>query len=153
TLRLGERLREWQDAPLAGLADAAYTLQVGRKAFQHRRALLCRGLTEAAGALESLDPERLLTHAAAPGEHPVAFLFPGQGAQHAGMGTGLYDGEPVFRDAVDRCSDRLPFDLLSALRSGEVLQRTEIAQPALFVLSWATARLWLSWGVRPSALL
>jgi amino acid adenylation domain-containing protein len=163
TLRLAEQLRDRPDLPLAALADIAYTLQVGRKAFQHRRALLCRDLPDAAHALESLDPERLLTRAATPGEHPVAFLFPGQGAQYAGMGRGLYAGEPVFRDAVDRCCGLLPFDLRSALWNGdpasdrqaaaERLQQTEIAQPALFVLSWATAQLWLSWGVRPAALL
>jgi amino acid adenylation domain-containing protein len=161
TFRLAEHLRDRPELPLA---DVAYTLQVGRKAFQHRRALLCRDLPEAADALESLDPERVLTLIATPGEHPVAFLFPGQGAQYLDMGRGLYDGEPVFRDAVNRCCELLPFDLRSALWSGEApaddpraaverLQQTEIAQPALFVLSWATARLWLSWGVRPSALL
>ncbi len=156
TLRLAEHLSDRQDLPLA---DIAYTLQVGRKAFQHRRALLCRDLEDAAHAFESLDPERLLTRAATPGEHPVAFLFPGQGAQYAGMGRGLYESEPVFRIAVDRCCERLPFDLRSALWSddgpeaAERLQQTETAQPALFVLSWATAQLWLSWGVRPAALL
>ncbi|HEY4591953.1 MAG TPA: acyltransferase domain-containing protein, partial [Thermoanaerobaculia bacterium] len=107
--------------------------------------------------LESLDPERVLTLTATPGEHPVAFLFPGQGAQYVGMGRGLYESEPAFRDAVDRCCAMLPFDLRALLwgegASPERLQQTEIAQPALFVLSWATAQLWLSWGVRPSALL
>jgi amino acid adenylation domain-containing protein len=154
SLRLAEYLRDRPELPLA---DVAYTLQVGRKAFQHRRALLCQDLPEAARALESLDPERVLTYTATPGEHPVAFLFPGQGAQYRGMGRGLYDGEPVFRDAVDRCCELLPFDLRAAMWGDETdaerLRQTEVAQPALFVLSWATARLWISWGVRPSALL
>jgi amino acid adenylation domain-containing protein len=154
SLRLAEHLRQEPELPLA---DVAYTLQVGRKAFKHRRTLLCRDLPEAARALESLDPERLLTSTATPGEHPVTFLFPGQGAQHVGMGRGLYDGEPVFRAAVDSCCKLLAFDLRAAMWGGEAaaerLRQTEIAQPALFVLSWATAQLWLSWGVRPSALL
>jgi amino acid adenylation domain-containing protein len=158
TLRLADQLRE---QPELEAADVAYTLQVGRKAFQHRRALLCRDLQQAAAALETLDPERLLTAAASPGEHPVAFLFPGQGAQYLDMGRGLYESEAAFRDAVDRCCDLLPFDLRGAMfgaggapaAAAERLQRTEVAQPALFVISWATARLWLSWGVRPAALL
>ncbi|HEV7508303.1 MAG TPA: amino acid adenylation domain-containing protein [Thermoanaerobaculia bacterium] len=159
TFRLAEHLRDEPDLPLA---DVAFTLQVGRKAFQHRRALLCRDLQEAALALETLDAERVLTFTATPGEHPVAFLFPGQGAQYPGMGRGLYESEPAFRDAVDRCCELLPFDLRAAMWSpmpdgaeaaAERLQQTEVAQPALFVLSWATAQLWLSWGVRPSALL
>jgi amino acid adenylation domain-containing protein len=158
TARLAEHLKAEPDLPLA---DVVHTLQVGRKPFQHRRALLCRDLPDAVRSLESIDPERVLTLAATPGEHPVAFLFPGQGAQYPGMGRGLYATEPVFRDAVDRCSGLLPFDLRSLLwggaegdaADGERLRQTEIAQPALFVLSWATAQLWLSWGVRPAALL
>ncbi len=169
TFRLAEHLRDRPELPLA---DIAYTLQVGRKAFAHRRALLCRDLPAAADALETLDPERVMTLTATPGEHPVAFLFPGQGAQYPGMGRGLYASEPVFRAAVDACCERLPFDLRALLwgdsadsadsadnaasdpqGAAERLQQTEIAQPALFVLSWATAQLWLSWGVRPSALL
>jgi amino acid adenylation domain-containing protein len=163
TFRLAEHLRDRPELPLA---DVAYTLQVGRKAFAHRRALLCRDLPAAADALETLDPERVMTLTATPGEHPVAFLFPGQGAQYPGMGRGLYASEPVFRAAVDACCERLPFDLRALLwgdsadnaasdpqGTAERLQQTEIAQAALFVLSWATAQLWLSWGVRPSALL
>jgi amino acid adenylation domain-containing protein len=154
TLRLADHLRDRPELPPA---DVAYTLQVGRKAFQHRRTLLCRDLPEAVRALESLDPERVLTLTATPGEHPVAFLFPGQGAQHVGMGRGLYESEPAFRDAVDRCRALLPFDLRALMwgegADAERLQQTAIAQPALFVISWATAQLWLSWGVRPSALL
>jgi amino acid adenylation domain-containing protein len=157
TFRLAEHLR---DEPGIPLPDVAFTLQVGRKAFQHRRALLCRDLPEAALALETLDPERVLTLTATPGEHPVAFLFPGQGAQYPGMGKGLYESEPVFRDAVDRCCELLPFDLRAAMwpetnteAAAQRLQQTEIAQPALFVVSWAAAQLWLSWGVRPAALL
>jgi amino acid adenylation domain-containing protein len=155
SFRLAEHLRDRPELPLGGVA---YTLQAGRKAFQHRRTLLCRDLAEAARSLESLDPERVLTSTAAPGEHPVAFLFPGQGAQYPGMGRGLYEREPAFRAAVDRCCELLDFDLRAAMWGGdgdaaERLRRTEIAQPALFVLSWATAQLWLSWGVRPAALL
>jgi amino acid adenylation domain-containing protein len=155
TLRLADHLRDRPELPLA---DVAFTLQAGRKPFLHRRALLCRDLPEAVHALESLDPERVLTLTATAGEHPVAFLFPGQGAQYVGMGRGLYESEPAFRDAVDRCCALLlPFDLRAAMWGDEAdperLQQTETAQPALFVLSWATAQLWLSWGVRPSALL
>jgi phthiocerol/phenolphthiocerol synthesis type-I polyketide synthase E len=154
TLRLADHLRDRPELPPA---DVAYTLQAGRKPFQHRRTLLCRDLSEAVRALESLDPERVLTLTATPGEHPVAFLFPGQGAQYVGMGRGLYESEPAFRDAVDRCCELLPFDLRALMwgegAGAERLQQTETAQPALFVISWATAQLWLSWGVRPSALL
>ena len=113
-------------------------------------------------ALETLDPERILTTAPEPGDRPVAFLFPGQGAQYPGMGRGLYDSEPSFRDDVDLCcrllQPLLGLDLRAALfEEGDAasgrLQSTQLAQPALFVVSWATARLWMSWGVRPEAML
>ncbi len=75
-------------SPGLPLPDVAFTLQVGRKAFQHRRALLCRDLPEAALALETLDPERVLTLTpGGPASTPVAFLFPGQGAQYPPHGA------------------------------------------------------------------
>jgi amino acid adenylation domain-containing protein len=163
TARLADHLR---DNPGLDLPDVAFTLTHGRRSFQHRRALLAADLADATRALEMLDPERILTTAPEPGDRPVAFLFPGQGAQYPGMGRGLYESEPSFRDDVDLCcrllQPLLGFDLREALfetqpetkdaASGR-LQSTQLAQPALFVLSWATARLWMSWGVRPEAML
>ncbi len=177
TASLADHLRQ---RPELDLADVAFTLTHGRKAFQHRRALVAGGadplgetgraaaVADAALALGTLDPERLLTTAPEPGDRPVAFLFPGQGAQYAGMGRGLYDSEPSFRADVDRCcrllEPHLGLDLRQALwpdggagaaaAAGPVaLQDTRLAQPALFVVSWAAARLWMSWGVRPEAML
>jgi len=160
TVRLADHLRA---NPALDPADVAFTLTHGRKSFQHRRALLANGLADAAEALEMLDPERLLTTAPQPGDRPVAFLFPGQGAQYPGMGRGLYDSEPSFQADVDLCcrllEPHLGLDLRQALfaegdeEAAEKLQETQLAQPALFVVSWATARLWMSWGVRPEAML
>ncbi|MEA2604979.1 MAG: hypothetical protein QOF89_5971 [Acidobacteriota bacterium] len=161
TARLADHLRA---SPDLDLPDVAFTLNLGRKAFQHRRALLASDLADATVALETLDPERLLTTAPEPGDRPVAFLFPGQGAQYPGMGRGLYDSEPSFRADVDLCcrllQPHLGLDLRQALfEDGDVdgasgrLQGTQFAQPALFVVSWATARLWMKWGVHPEAML
>jgi amino acid adenylation domain-containing protein len=157
TARLADHLREH---PGLELTDVAFTLSHGRKAFQHRRALLAGDLADAAVALETLDPERLLTTAPQAGDHPVAFLFPGQGAQYPGMARGLYDAEPSFQADVDLCcrllQPHLGLDLRQALFEDgdpERLQSTQLAQPALFVVSWAMARLWMSWGVRPEAML
>ncbi len=160
TARLADHLRQEPDLDLP---DVAFTLTHGRKAFQHRRALVARDLADAAGALETLDPERLLTTAPEPGDRPVAFLFPGQGAQYPGMGKGLYESEPSFRADVDLCCRLLQphldgLDLREVLfgeeeEAAERLQDTRLAQPALFTVSWAMARLWMSWGVRPEAML
>ncbi|NEP41155.1 MAG: SDR family NAD(P)-dependent oxidoreductase, partial [Okeania sp. SIO2H7] len=81
------------------------------------------------------------------------FMFSGQGSQYAKMGRGLYETEPVFRQECDRCwqllEPHLKLDWLSL--SDEQLQQTAIAQPALFVIEYALAKLWMSWGVRPTA--
>ncbi len=152
--------------PALSLADVAFTLQNGRRAFEHRRAVLARDPDEAVAALEALDPERTATGRAAQRGAPVAFLLPGQGAQEPGMAAGLYRDEPVFRDELDRAAEafrpHLSFDLREVLtaegpgrtppRAAE-LARTEVAQPALFAVEHALARTWMAWGVRPRALL
>jgi acyl transferase domain-containing protein len=158
TARLAAHLRAH---PGETLADVAYTLAVGRRAFAHRRTLLVRQGEDAAALLESPAPDRRTDGTAGEGAAPVAFLFPGQGAHAAGMARGLYAAEPVFRDEVDRCAallrPHLGMDLrevmfppaagadVAAARLGE----TRLAQPAVFTVSWALARLWASLGVEP----
>ena len=169
TGRLGGALEERGDGSDGALADVAYTLQVGRKPFAHRRMLLCQGGPEGAAdasrALIGHDPQRLLSGYCAGGDRPVAFLFPGQGAQYPGMGRGLYETEPSFREDVDRCAEilvpHLELDLRDLLfppdptdpLAAQALQETAITQPALFTISWACARLWRRWGVQPAAML
>jgi acyl transferase domain-containing protein/non-ribosomal peptide synthetase component F len=147
-------------------ADVAWTLQVGRKAFEHRRAFVFRGLADLAETLEAPDPRRVWSAAVEEtGERPVAFLFPGQGTQYPGMGRELYDGEETFRDAVDRCAGglapHLGLDLARLLypapedeeEAARKLAETAFAQPALFTVEYALAQLWMEWGVRPQAML
>src|SRR5262249_10095826 len=82
----------------------------------------------------------------------VAFLFPGQGSQRADMASGLLAGEPVFREAFDRCASILKPLLDLDLSDDAKLRHTALAQPALFAVEYATARLLTSWGVAPSAM-
>ncbi|HEY3997402.1 MAG TPA: SDR family NAD(P)-dependent oxidoreductase, partial [Candidatus Xenobia bacterium] len=136
--------------PEVSLADVCHTAAVGRSHFSHRLAVAVGSAEEAAAAL------RTATITVA-GEAPprVAFLFTGQGSQYAGMGQTLYDGEPVFRAAVDRCAAILaPLPLLSVL-FGETpgIDDTQYTQPALFVLEYALTELWRSWGIVPVAVL
>mgnify|MGYP001544540022 CR=1 FL=1 len=147
-------------SPLEGLVawrDVAYTLAAGRRAFPHRRFVLACDGAEAAARLR----EKSEVTFAAERPRRVAFLFPGQGTQHPGMAADLYRNEPVFRAEVDRCAEVLrtlvEFDVRELLTDAKVdaarLARTDVAQPVLFTLSYALAKLWESWGVSPQAML
>jgi acyl transferase domain-containing protein/acyl carrier protein len=162
TNNLAEHFKQQPDL---NLADAAYTLQVGRKAFDQRRVIVCRDRDDAINALSSLDSKRVWTSATEPSERPVVFMFSGQGAQYVNMARGLYETEPTFREHVDRCSELLiphlgrdlrevlyPHAEKSALMAAQ-LQQTSLAQPALFVVEYALAQLWMEWGVCPQAMI
>ncbi|HEX4497401.1 MAG TPA: amino acid adenylation domain-containing protein, partial [Thermoanaerobaculia bacterium] len=158
--RLADHLQQPADLELA---DAAWTLQTGRRPFEQRAFVLARSSEEAAAALNRRDPERFAAGAAAAAT--VVFLFSGQGSQHPGMAAELYGSEPVFRAAVDlacaRLAPRLGLDLRTLLfpspeaaaSAAGQLAKTEITQPALFVVEHALARLWISWGVHPLAMI
>ena len=90
--------------PEQSLADIAYTSQVGRKRFAHRRMLVCRDRDDALATLEQRHPQRVLTSVRETTNRPVVFLFSGLGDQYLNMSRGLYHAEPVFREWVDRCA-------------------------------------------------
>jgi acyl transferase domain-containing protein len=145
------------------LADAAYTLKVGRRGFRHRRVAVCRTREDAVKALENRDPRVLFTASHDGAARPVVFMFPGQGSQYVNMGRELYEQEPSFTAIVDRCAaalePHLGFDLRGVLYpDGPVtdaqtarITRTSVAQPALFVVEYATAMLLIEWGIKPDA--
>ena len=148
-----------QQHPDLNLADVAYTLQVGRRSFAHRRMVVCQDLEDAIETLKSQDFQSFLEDSKTP---TLAFMFPGQGTQYVGMGKELYQTEPVFQEEIDRCCELLKPHLGVDLRSliypdsseietAERLKATAIAQPALFVIEYALARLWMSWGISPQA--
>jgi acyl transferase domain-containing protein/NADP-dependent 3-hydroxy acid dehydrogenase YdfG/acyl carrier protein len=158
-------LEHFKQNPDINLADAAYTLQVGRRAFDRRRVLVCRDRVDALSALETHDAARVLTSRQESIERPVTFMFSGQGTQYVNMALGLYECEPTFREQVDLCSElltpHLGFDLREALyprveqaeEAAVRLQQTQLSQPALFVVEYALAQLWMEWGVRPNAMI
>ncbi|MGB3292550.1 MAG: SDR family NAD(P)-dependent oxidoreductase [Phormidesmis sp.] len=160
TANLAEQL---QQTPDITLADVAYTLSVGRRAFDHRRLLVCQSSADAADALTRLAPTRVLS--GNPQTAPsVAFMFPGQGAQYVQMAAELYQTEPTFRTQVDCCCDALLPHLGQDLRqviyapaneteATTQLQQTALTQPALFVIEYALAQLWMQWGVQPQAMI
>ena len=97
--------------PDASLADVAYTLQIGRRRFAYRRALVCRDRDDAVRALRERAGRRVLTGDLASNDAGVAFMFPGGIAPLVGCGRTLYEQEPVFRAAIDECAGTLRRDL------------------------------------------
>jgi acyl transferase domain-containing protein/acyl carrier protein len=180
--RLADRLEKGEPV---NLADVAFTLQAGRKAFNRRRAVVCRDLADAVAALRE---GRGASSSFEGSERPVVFLFPGLGDHYVDMGRELYESEPAFAAEVDRCAEALRphlgadvreilfsvdprqapgagserrTDLRALLRRGgeardeasRRLDRTEYAQPILFVVEYALARLLMAWGLRPQAMI
>jgi acyl transferase domain-containing protein len=164
------------------LADIAWTLQTGRRGFEHRRFVVARDPESALAALG--DPARLVTgRSEADGRRPVVFLFPGLGDQAVDMAREIYASEAVFREQVDLCAAKLqPLlgcdlrdvlfsagdwspavnssqapDLRALLRrepSGATqLDQTAFAQPACFVVEYALARQLMDWGIEPEAMI
>ena len=145
--------------PDINLADAAHTLQVGRKAFAHRVGVVARSHREAIAALRDGKSEWRIADTTGASVPELIFMFPGQGAQYARMGASLYAHELAFRDAFDVCLTALDgaidFDLKNILWSDDAaaLTATAVAQPALFCIEYALARWWMSLGMRPRAMI
>jgi acyl transferase domain-containing protein/SAM-dependent methyltransferase/acyl carrier protein len=161
---IGRLARYLTRHPERDLADVAYTLQVGRRDFGFRRSAVVDGQDRARAVAALRSVGGTSSHAASkPG--PVVFMFPGQGSQYPGMAAGLYRSESVVRDTIDKCCEALVghmgLDLRHVLLAGSErsesaaaeLRDTALAQPALFVVQYALAQLWGSWGIQPSAMI
>ncbi|MEK2479518.1 aminotransferase class III-fold pyridoxal phosphate-dependent enzyme [Streptomyces noursei] len=143
------------------LADLGHTLATGRQNFDERGAVVVHPRGGGAEALTTHGPGYVRGSASGP-KPSVVFLFPGQGAQYAGMTRELYGCEPVFREAMDACAALVAHaggpDLLEGLygeaASAEAadLADTRWTQLALFAVGYALARTWESWGVRPAVM-
>ena len=156
--RLREFLREHEDADPASLA---YTCQTGRKPFPHRRFLLCRNREELLRQLEEgrWEEQREAHSRLAEGDRTIFFLFPGAGSQYAGMGRGLYEEEPLFRQHIDQCADlfipllgtdiRTPLHAAAPEQAEAALREPATGMAALFATEYALARLWMHWGIQP----
>jgi acyl transferase domain-containing protein/thioesterase domain-containing protein len=165
-----ERLKaKWSDflaQPPAGftLADAAFTTQVGRRGFAHRCALVARDVPGLLAALETKNAPRTAAGKAGNAVPQVVMMFPGGGASYPGCGRDLL-AQPAFRAAVDACFAAMPAEAPVDLRAlmferapgdaaaAKLLEQPRYNIPALFVLEYALAKLWESWGVRPAAVI
>lgn len=148
------------------LADVAFAVNTGRTAFAERAAVIASTVDEARAALTTHahheSSTTVVSGRVSASSPKVAFLFTGQGAQHVGMGRALYETQPIFRAALDRCAavlqPVLERPLLSVMfgesdADAKLLDGTDYTQPALFAIEWALAELLDAWGIRPAAVL
>ncbi|MDU8339493.1 acyltransferase domain-containing protein, partial [Pseudomonas syringae pv. actinidiae] len=145
--------------PVADIRDIAFTLGEGRTRFAFRDSVVSQSIAGALHALQTPSSTALMERRQ---DRPIVFMFSGQGSQYEGMFKGLYGSEAVFRQTVDRCTvilKRYGVDILASLYppadgdTANSLSRTEIAQPALFVVEYACALLFQSRGIHPQALI
>jgi amino acid adenylation domain-containing protein len=154
-----------QQHPEINLKDVAYTLSVGRSEFNHRRVAVVSNIGDAINTLNFSATQRFLDNVGNIKPHSVVFMFSGQGAQYINMALDIYESEVYFQEQVDRCcrvlQPHLGYDLRTILYpvaeeaavAAQQLQQTATTQPALFVIEYALAKLWMSWGIVPVAMI
>ncbi|NEY36937.1 acyltransferase domain-containing protein, partial [Streptomyces sp. PRKS01-65] len=162
------RLRVFADGAVAGPVEVGRALVGERAWLEHRAVVLAEdldGFRHGLDALANGRPAPEVVTGATTAEGPLAFLFAGQGTQRPAMGRELHARFPAFAEAFDEvCAHVGPVgEAGRALRDvvfadpgspdGELIARTEYAQPALFAVEVALYRLVESWGVTPDYLL
>ena len=148
----------------AKLTSLAYHLKHSTPAYAHRVAVAGHNVAELRQALSASSLMKQASNYDASIAHQVVFMFPGQGVQSVNMGRDLYHSETVFKQCIDECSNKLidplgvdlrsilfPEDEVQKQEADIKFQQTAYAQPALFVIEYALAQLWLSKGLQPSA--
>lgn len=148
------------------LADICCTSHLGRTHFDHRLTAIADSPGLLAEQLQAFaagqsSPGLSVNQSSGRKRAKIAFIFTGQGSQYIGMGRQLYETQPIFQAALDRCANilqaHLERPLLEVLypptEGDSLLNQTAYTQPALFSLEFALAQLWQSWGIQPAAVM
>jgi acyl transferase domain-containing protein/NADPH:quinone reductase-like Zn-dependent oxidoreductase/ubiquinone/menaquinone biosynthesis C-methylase UbiE len=153
------------EKPSLSIADICYTANRGRAHFGHRLAVMGEDSTQIRSALAAFGNGKQIPNLHTgtmqdKGAPKIAFLFTGHGSQYINMGRGLYETNPVFRQAFDEVERLLSQYLEQPLKSvvfsdtGEAsahFSGMKYTQAALFALEYSLARMWISWGIEPAA--
>ncbi len=151
--------------PDINLADAAYTLMAGRNHYSYRSFVVCDGSEDAVLKLGDPNLRATFKNHIKNRNHPLVFMFSGQGTQYPQMTRDLYDHLPVFREELDRCADALrnPLgldirdiiypDKLDSESASLQLNETWITQPALFSIEYAFAKFLMGLGIIPDIMI
>ncbi|MER9586474.1 beta-ketoacyl synthase N-terminal-like domain-containing protein [Mesorhizobium sp. M0276] len=144
-------------------ANIAYTLQNGRAALRYRTSFVESDLVRLADQLDQAALNAGESREVSSSERRSVFMFSGQGAQQIGMCRELYQREPIFRSAIDECAESLNefahIDFRPLLyREGKSDNEREpqleaVIQPVIFATQYAMAKLFISWGIFPGAVI
>jgi acyl transferase domain-containing protein/acyl carrier protein len=146
------------------IQDICFSANTGRQNFDHRLSIITASKVELKQKLTEFttnsDSTGIFTQkVTAHQPQKIAFLYTGQGSQYPGMGQELYQTQPTFKAAVDKCaailSSELEPPLLSVLygQEQELLNQTAYTQPALFTIEYGLTQLWNSWGIQPDVVM
>jgi len=151
--------------PGQNLKDIAFTLRTGRKIFDYKKVLVCKNSKETQILLREEDSDNVVSFETESLNRDVVFLFPGAGSQYVGMGRDLYKTESVFKDEVDKCikiteknfginlSKVFDTSIINEAEMNDEIKKPIISYPSLFILEYALAKLLISWGIKPSAMI
>jgi amino acid adenylation domain-containing protein len=155
-------MKHLQENRTGNLADIAYTLHTGRRVFNHRISLLCSDIDHAIEQLENDDLLDSVSIGADSTKRPYVFVFPGSGTQHTTMAIDLYMSERVFALHADLVLDVLKqkrgdlfseFPSVLDLLNSDKIHIGPIMHTSIFLVQYSMAKLLMSWGIEPTAML
>lgn len=159
---MADNLAKWlQENKDANLADVCYTLQAGRKEFPFRRKLLCENTEQTINALLDEQKKKAQIHKTGTQKQKLVFMFSGLGSQYLGMCKDLYKAEPLFKEDIDKCvsflqeitGQDIKHVLFADSADKAIAHDIETGQYIVFIIEYAIAKLLMSWGIKPAAII
>lgn len=152
---LSSELKEYiLQHPSKNINDVAYTLQIGRKHYQHRKSVLFENKEQLLKSLATTTSETI-------NETPkIVMMFPGMGTVYTNLGKDLYHKEYIFRKTMDECFSILKAKtgqnykaILYPENESQIPKDFQTPQLLTFAFEYSLYTLLKSWGITPDYLI